>query len=55
MEDQEQKTPSVFLAAMLEITLYQNLRVKGKVKGRTIMTLIDSGGTRNFITSLTPS
>eukprot|EP01018_Ginkgo_biloba_P002087 Gb_15568 [translate_table: standard] len=52
IEDQEQQeTPTVFLVAMLGITQYQTLRVRSKVKGRTIVLLVDSGNTHNFIDS----
>eukprot|EP01018_Ginkgo_biloba_P019354 Gb_26001 [translate_table: standard] len=52
IEDQEQQeTPKVSLVAILEVTQYQTMRVRSKVKGRTMVALVDSSSTHNFIDS----
>eukprot|EP01018_Ginkgo_biloba_P003122 Gb_13354 [translate_table: standard] len=52
IEDQEQQEiPIVSLVTILGLTQYQTLRVRSKVKGRTMVALVYSGSTHNFIDS----
>ena len=44
--------PIILLHALIGIEWYQTMRVQGKIKNQTVVILVDTGSTHNFMDQL---